>query len=237
MQFSKEYLEQLADKMSVGEMADHLKMAKSTLYYHMRKLGVKRRSRSEAQKLHIEKSGHQRLGSTHSDDVKNKISTSSREYWDSNDGEKQKEKLANLRRAEWKQATGKGRRAKMSQLRDAPRPKAGSLSKFGTLLAEFLTEHGHEVTSSSSLTPGHVSDIILQKERVVIELVPPVSVYGPEAQEKLNARYERLAGDLNAVKYRVLIVEQISNSLSRARCQRVYDEIKSFKGKSKTIQS
>jgi hypothetical protein len=237
MQFSKEYLEDLADEMSVGEMADHLKMAKSTLYYHLRKLGVKRRSRSEAQKLHIEKSGHQRTGSKHSDDVKNQISSSSREYWDSEDGRKQKAKLAKLRRTEWEQTTAKSRRAKMSQLRDAPRPKAGDLSKFGVLLAEFLTEQGLQVTCSSSLTPGHVSDIILKKERVVIELVPPVSVYGSEAEEKLNERYNRLAGDLNAVQYRVLIVEQVSNSLSTARCQRVYDEIKTFKGKNKTIQS
>jgi len=237
MQFSKEYLEELADQMSVGEMAEHLKMAKSTLYYHMRKLGVKRRSRSEAQKLHIKKSGHQRVGSTHSDETKNKISTSSRQYWDSPKGEEQKEKLAKLRRKEWRQTNAKGRRAKMSQLQNAPKPKAGDLSKFGDMLVDFLTEHGHEVTCCSSLTPDHVSDIILKKERVVIELVPPVSVYGEEAQEKLNSRYRRLVQDLNGMRYRVLIVEQISNSLSRARCERVYEEIQSFKGKSKTIQS
>jgi DNA-binding transcriptional ArsR family regulator len=54
MKFSKEYLEKLAESMSVGEMADHLSMAKSTLYYHMRKLVVERRSRSDAQRLHID---------------------------------------------------------------------------------------------------------------------------------------------------------------------------------------
>jgi len=237
MQFNKEYLEKLAEKMSVGEMAEHLSMAKSTLYYHMRKLGVKRRSRSEAQKLHIKKSGHQRTGSQHSAEVRNRISGASRRFWDSPDGKKQKEKLAELRRQEWQNNTAREKRSKMSQLQNAPKPKAGDLSRFGIMLADFLVEQGHEVSCGIDLTSGHVSDIILETERVVIELVPPVSVYGSEAQTKLNQRYRKLADELNALKYRVLIVEQISNSISRARCERVYEELMKFRAKSKTIQS
>lgn len=236
-EFSKEYLAELASKMSVGEMSKLLKKPKSTIYYHLKRLGVVCRSRSEAQKLHIKHNGHQRIGHQHSEDAKQKISNTSREFWDSPEGEKQKVELAKLRRKEWKSTASKNKRNKISQLRDAPRPKAGNLSKFGVLLADFLREHGHKVSTGKGLTPDHVSDIILENEQMVIELIPPVSVFGPEAEEKLTQRYLRLVDALNAMRYKVLVVQQLSNSISRARCQRVYDEILSLNGKSKTIQS
>lgn len=237
MEFSKEYLADLASKMSVGEMAELLKKPKSTIYYNLKKLGVECRSRSEAQKLHIKNNGHQREGKKHSAESKQLISNTSREFWDSADGQKQKAALAKLRKQEWKHTASKNKRNKISQLRDAPRPKAGNLSKFGVLLADFLREHGHKVSVGKTLTPDHVSDIILENEQMVIELIPPVSVFGPDAEEKLTQRYIRLVDALSAMRYKVLVVQQLSNSISRARCQRVYDEILSLKGKSKTIQS
>lgn len=237
MEFSRSYLEQLALTMSVGEMAGLLKKPKSTVYYNLKKLGIVCRSRSEAQKLHIKHNGHQRVGHQHSDAAKQQISDSSKEYWDSPEGKKQKTELAKLRRKEWQHTASKNKRNKISQLRDAPRPKAGNLSKFGVLLADFLKEHGHKVSTGKSLTPDHVSDIILENEQMVIELIPPISVFGADAEEKLTQRYIRLIDALNAMRYKVLVVQQLSNSISRARCQRVYDEILSLKGKSKTIQS
>lgn len=237
MEFSKEYLADLASKMSVGKIAELLKKPKSTVYYNLKKLGVVCRTRSEAQKLHIKNNGHQRIGHQHSDDTKQRISNTSRDFWDSPVGEKQKAELAKLRRKEWKQTASKNKRNKISQLRDAPRPKAGNLSKFGVLLADFLKEHGHKVSTGKSLTPDHVSDIILENEQMVIELIPPVSVFGADAEEKLTQRYIRLVDALNAMRYKVLVIQQLSNSISKARCQKVYDEILSLKEKSKTIQS
>jgi predicted DNA-binding protein YlxM (UPF0122 family) len=236
-EFSKEYLEDLASKMSLSEMARQLKIPKSTIYYNLKKLGIVCRTRSEAQKLHIKNNGHQRIGHQHSDAAKQQISNTSREFWDSSEGEKQKVALAKLREQEWKNTESKNKRNKISQLRDAPRPKAGSLSKFGTLLADFLKEHGHKISTCKGLTNDHVSDIILENEQIVIELIPPIDVFGPEAEEKLTQRYLRLVDALNAMKYNVLVVQQLSNSISRARCQRVYEEILSFKGKSKIIKS
>jgi hypothetical protein len=237
IEFSKEYLEDLASKMSISEMSGHLKMPKSTLYYNLKKLSIRCRSRSDAQKLHIKNNGHQRAGKKHSAESKVLISNMSREFWDSAEGKKQKAELAKLRQQEWRQTASKNKRNKISQLQNAPRPKAGHLSKFGTLLANFLQEHGHKVSTGKSLTQDHVSDIILEHEQMVIELIPPIGVFGPEAEEKLMQRYSRLTDILNGLKYRVLIVQQISNSISRARCQRVYDEILSLKEKTKTIKS
>lgn len=237
IEYSREYLEQLAANMSISEMAEHLKVPKSTLYYNLRKLGVVCRTRSDAQKIHIQKYGHQREGHPHSEAVRQQISESSSSYWKSKEGEKQKEKLAKMRRREWKNTGAKLKQNKISQLRDAPRPRAGTLSKFGVRLVNFLAERGHKVITAKNLTDDHVSDIILENEQVVIELIPPIGVFGQEAEEKLMRRYDRIVEVLNALQYKVLIVQQSSNSISRARCQRVYNELLSLKGKSRIITS
>lgn len=241
MDLSKEHLEELAAEMSVSEMAVHLGIARSTLYYHMRKLGVKRRSKSEAQKMHIQKNGHQREGSTHSEAARRLISSSTQKYWDGPQGQKQRDKLSELRQQEWVKQSRKDRREKLAQLRNTPRPSAGELSKFGTEFAAFLNEQNHQIRTGISLTPSHLSDIIIDDERVVIEMVLPVSVYGKQAEQKLKNRYDKLVAELRALKYRVVIVEQVSNSISRARCQRLYDELVDFfqdsKQKTLTIES
>ena len=227
MKLTKESLEKLYENMSLAEVAEHLGMARSTLYYHMRKLGVERRSKSEAQQHHLQGGNHQRKGKSHSDESKEKISQGTRRFWDSSNGKMQKEKLGELRRQEWDQRSSKDRQRVLSRLQSAERPAPGELSRFGEKLAAFLGER-EEVTVGIPLTSGHVSDIILASQKVVIELILPVSVYGGDQQSKLTARYDRLVDQLNDAGYRVMIVEDKSNSISLARCQRVYDELLKF---------
>lgn len=227
MKLTKERLEELYENMSLAEVAEHLGMARSTLYYHMRKLGVDRRSKSEAQRHHLQNGDHQRKGKSHSSESKDKISQGTRRFWDSSDGKVQKERLGELRRQEWHQRSAKDRGRVLSRLQSAERPVPGELSRFGEKLAAFLGER-EEVTVGIPLTPGHVSDIILSSRNVVIELILPVSVYGDEQEKKLTARYDRLANQLNDAGYRVMIIEDKSNSISSARCQRVYDELLKF---------
>lgn len=235
----KEGLEELYAKMSIGQMAEHLKIPRSTLYYQMRKLGITRRSKSDAQKLHLEENDHQRLGRKHKDETKEKISDARRAYWDSDKGKKQKETLAELRRKEWQRSSGEHKNAFLARLRNASRPGPGELSNFGAKLVEFLSEH-EEVQTGMSLTRDHVSDIILVNRRVVIELLLPVSVYGELEQRRIEERYDRLTAQLNAAGYRVVIIEDRSNSVSTARCKRVYEQLTSFfesKEQKITIQS
>lgn len=213
--------------MSIDEMSEHLNMAKSTLYYHMRKLGVERRSKGDAQRRHLKHAPHQRLGKQHSDDTKERIANGTRGFWESERGEKQKRRLGDLRRAEWKQRSPRQRSTVLSRLQSAARPEPGTLSRFGTKLAAFLRQN-EAVKTGIKLTPTHVSDIILEERKVVVELLLPVSVYGEEQEQKLEARYDRLVAELNDAGYRVVIVEDKSNSLSRARCQRVYGELLGF---------
>lgn len=227
MKLTRESLQQLYDTMSLEEMASHLKMAKSTLYYHMRKLGVKRRSKSEAQSKHLTKASHQRLGKKHSSEATEKISKSTRVFWESTEGEQQKKKLGNLRKQEWKQRSSKQRIELLQRLKNAERPVPGKLSKFGTKLLEFLSSR-ETVKAGIKLTANHVSDIILVDRKIVIELILPVAVYGDVQASRLEVRYERLIQDLNDAGYRVVVIEDKSNSLSQARCQRVYDALLTF---------
>jgi hypothetical protein len=234
MKMTKENLEGLYETMSLAEMAEHLNMARSTLYYHMRKLGVQRRSKSEAQTQHLKNSAHQRTGKNHSNDTKEKISEGTRRFWDSTEGQEQKRRLGELRREEWDQRSPKQRSRVLSRLRTADRPTPGNLSRFGEKLAVFLGEK-EDVTTGIRLTPGHVSDIILEARKVVIELILPVSVYGDEQETKIEGRYNRLIDQLNDTGYRVVVIEDRSNSISQARCQRVYDELLQF-FENKTLQ-
>ena len=234
MKITKENLEVLYETMSLSEMAEHLDMARSTLYYHMRKLGVERRSKSQAQSQHLKNSTHQRTGKNHSRDAKEKISEGTRRFWDSIEGKEQKQRLGKLRRKEWDQCSAKQRSRVLSRLRTADRPTPGNLSRFGEKLAVFLGEK-EVITTGIRLTPGHISDIILETRKVVIELILPVSVYGDEQETKIEGRYNRLIDQLNDTGYRVVVIEDRSNSISQARCQRVYDELLQF-FKNKTLQ-
>lgn len=235
MKLTKDSLEELYSSMSIDQMAEHLGMAKSTLYYHMRKLGVERRSKSDAQSRHLESAPHQRLGKRHSDETKERIANGTRDFWESERGTEQKKLLGNLRRTEWKERSPKQRLTVLDRLQSAARPEPGHLSRFGMKLAAFL-EKSETVKTGIRLTPSHVSDIILEDRKVVVELLLPISVYGEEQEHKIEARYDRLVSELNDAGYRVVIVEDRSNSLSRARCQRVYDELLKF-FEQKTLQS
>lgn len=227
MKLTKEGLEELYDSMSLDEMASHLGIAKSTLYYNMRKLGVSRRSKSEAQVKHLKDSTHQRIGTKHSDDSKEKISSGTRKFWDSESGLEHKERLSALRQKEWEDRSSKQRSNILNRLRTAERPLPGQLSRFGTKLFAFLKDC-EDVSSGIRLTPNHVSDIILNKRKVVIELLLPVAIYGNDQESKIHERYQRLVSDLNDIGYRVVIIEDRSNSISRARCQRVYENLLEF---------
>lgn len=227
MELTKEHLEECYSRMSIDEMAIHFAMAKSTLYYHMRKLGVVRRTKSEAQQRHLSSGTHQRLGKNHTPDAKEKISNGTRRFWDSASGQDQKSKLGDIRRKEWKKRTPRQRSKVLSRLQAADRPSAGELSRFGKKLAEFLART-ENVKTGMKLTPDHISDIILVDRKVVVELLLPVAIYGEAQEHKIASRYDRLANELNDAGYRIMIIEDKSNSISAARCVRVYEQLLKF---------
>lgn len=239
MPLTKELLEELYAQMSLGQMAKELKIARSTLYYHMEKFGIPLRNKSEAQKQHLSVEPHQRLGVRHSAATKDRISDARREFWDSAAGQQQRKVLAALRRKEWSDISRREQNSIVSRLHSAPRPIPGELSNFGRKLSAFLAER-EKVQTGIRLTPDHVSDIILVERRVVLELLLPISVYGEQEQRRVEERYARLQSRLNDAGYRVVVIEDRSNSISTARCKRVYDQLLEFfatEQQNTTIQS
>lgn len=223
----KEILETMYADMSIDEMARKLNVARSTLYYHMRKHSIPLRSKSEAQKLHLKIKPHQRVGCQHSEQSRTQISKGAQSFWDSEEGQKQRSHLAELRREEWRNSSTIDRESIINRLKSATKPSPGSLSRFGNKLADFL-DLLEKVKTGRKLTGDHVSDIILEERGVVLELVLPTGVYGEEHKQKTIARYERIIADLKTAGYRTVIIEDKSNSLSEARCRRIYEQLLQF---------
>ena len=236
MKLTKQSLQELYDTMSLDEMATHMGVSKSTLYYHMKKLGVARRNKSDAQRKHIDTAGHQRTGSHHTSEAREKIAAGTKEFWESERGKNQKAALRNLRRQEWANSTSKKRGAVLTRLQEAHRPEPGELSNFGKKLADFLRTR-EQISTGIRLTNDHVSDIILEDRKVVVELIFPISIYGEQQKHRLEERYERLCQQLNAAGYRVMVIEDKSNSVSQARCQRVYDQLCLFFQETQSVKT
>lgn len=236
MTLSEQNLRELYKIMSLSEMAVHLGVARSTLYYYFKKWKIDMRTKSEAQSHHIKTKGHQRVGSIHSKLSKNKISDSSIGHWESEEGTKRKSKLADLKRKEWNAFSEQHKTQVVSRLNKAPRPKAGQLSKFGNKLFDFLVEH-EETSRGLQLISSHKTDIILHEYGVAIELILPIEIYGTDEQLTFQERYDKLVGELNSAGYRVLIIKDQSTSLSMARCKRAYEDIKAFIASNKKFAS
>ena len=88
--------------------------------------------------------------------------------------------------------------------------------------------HHEKVQTGIRLTRDHISDIILSDRNVVLELLLPVSIYGPQEQARIEARYDKLIGRLQSAGYRVVVIQDRSNSISRARCVRIYEQLLDF---------
>lgn len=223
----KQELEILYRSMSIDQIAKKLSISKSTLYYYMRKFNIDRRNKSEAQKHHLSHDGHQRSGKKHSIESKEKISDGSRRFWDSSGGQEQKKKLHKIQKAKWQTLSDDEKSFVVTRLNLADRPTPGQLSRFGKKLANFLSFR-ENIRTGIRLTPSHISDIILDDRKVVIELLFPTHIYGEAQEQRIEDRYNKIADAINSAGYRVVIIEDSSNSISNARCNRVYEQLLSF---------
>lgn len=232
MPISRKELERLYTTMSVQEIADTLGMKKSTVYYWIRKHEIQTRDRTEAQKLYVDRTGqHQRSGKKHDEDTRARIGEGLRKFWDSDEGQENRTQLSQLRTKEWGKKSDADRRKVLDRLRNATRPSSDELSAFGSAFLSFLEVKGESAKAKVRLVDKHLSDLVLERNKIVLEFVLPTSVYGEEAARATEARYDRLVRSLSSAGYRVLIVIDKSNHVSRARCQRLYESLVQFRDK------
>lgn len=192
---NKKELAQLYKKHSIAEIAEILKKSRSSIYRLLIQHGIDLRTKQEAQKK-IKK--HQRLGKSHSLESIEKISLACEEHWDKNT----------------RKFNG-GNKSKLTAMNNAAKPKNGELSRLGKRLHDFIAEK-EPVKAGIRLTRSRASDIILVEKGLVIELTMPFEVFD------LSARYQAIIDELNGLGYKVLVVQQASNSISLARCRKIY---------------
>jgi hypothetical protein len=212
--------------MSVQEIADTLGMKKSTVYYWIRKYEIKTRDRTTAQKLYVDRTGkHQRSGKTHDETTRARIGEGLRRFWDSDEGQSNREELSKLRSKEWRDKSSGDKQRVLDRLRTATRPSSDELSSFGAAFLSFLRVKGESASPKVRLVDKHLSDIVLESDMLVVEFVLPTSVYGEDAARVTEARYDRLVDKLLSVGYRVLVVIDKSNHVSRVPRQKTRREI------------
>jgi very-short-patch-repair endonuclease len=203
---------------------------------------ISKRDKSEAQKNFIKRTGkHQREGTLHSDDSKERISDSMRDVYDGPKGDEIREKIAQQRQDEWASLNASQKADILQNLKQSSRAKAqsGEGSNFENYLADMLKQHGFQVEQrTKAYTPGqkfHV-DIALPLDKIIIEVDGPTHwspIYGDNELQKVQAKDTGKDNILNMNGWNILRVQDISGSTTRARFVRVLEQvefIKKFQG-------
>lgn len=214
--WTKKQLEDLYAKMSIGEMADHFGVAKSTIYYHLKKHDIGRRSRSDAQRRRTRDKPHQRVGKKHSKGSRANISEGLRTFWESEDGQAARQRISDSRRRVWTEMSPAERKKVVDRMSRAPRAKKGELSKTAQALFDYLKEQGERVVPNVDLTQDQSFDIVLEDRKVAVKIIVIMS-----ASKTVETPHvpESVAG------YAVLPYRSKCSGMSRAECQRIHKAI------------
>ena len=211
---SKSNLELLYETMSIKEIAEHLGVSKSKIYYHFRKNNIKRRSRKDAfdKKFDV----HPRIGTTHSKSSKDKISDSAGKFWDSERGKRAKDKLSEAKKRVWLNMTPSQKKALMDKLNKTPRNKLSSIAK---ALFDFFKEKKEVVLHSVQLTESRKFDIILEEHKIAIKVIPLNSSNMPAYGGSAPNIPDNICG------YVVIPYKTRCGNISKAECNRLYKSV------------
>lgn len=234
-QIDEKYLkkEYTQNGRSIKSLADELSVSTATVWNRLKKMGVLR-SASEAQKKFIEENGHQRVGTQHSEDTKEKMSHSHQASWDNQPEEvieARRESLRQAREEKWASMKPAEKAQVLEKMRVAAREKAGEGSALENGLAEFLAGEGYKVHQRSKMVlagkHSHV-DIHLPEQNIVIEVDGPThfkEVYNDQILERNKKRDEKKNNNLLAQGFTVIRVRDSKRGVSNARFRRIFQEI------------
>jgi len=207
-------LVKLYSKMSIGDIAEHLGLSKSTIYYYFKKFGIKTRSRGAAQKhRHKHGDGHPRSGKSHSEEAKRNISNGLMNYWDSHDGQKARKNASQKQKRIWVDLTAAEKKRVIDRLTKAPRRRRRGLSRTGQCLYDYLVDVGEKVLVNISLTPNDKFDLLLEDRKVAIKIIPIMS----EAKSGQVQTFPKTLVGYTIIPYRTKCT-----SMSRAECSRIH---------------
>lgn len=228
--------------LSTYKIADKLSISQAHVFRLVKKWNtnnpnnpIKLRSKSEAQKTFLEKNGHQRVGTTHSEESRTKMSDAIGAFYESPDGAKAKEKIADAKREEWASFDDTEKKQIMDEMRagisEANRSGEGG-SKFENFIADGLEAAGFLLERRTRKWLGKDGleiDIALPNNRLAIEIDGPTHwqpIHGQEQLLKVQAKDKRKDSLLMTGGWDILRVRDDSGSLSAIRLKRVINKIK-----------
>ncbi len=234
-----------ATGLSTYEIADRLSCNQSHVYRLIVKNNkenpapgyqIKIHSKSDAQKAHIQKCGHQRKGATLSEDEKTNISNTMRDFYESPEGQVAKDKISEARANEWAATSNLDKQTKLTELRVAnlQKVRSGQGSKFENFVAEQLVKNGYAIIQRTfDYTPQRQFeiDIALTSECLAIEIDGPThfsDIYG--AQKLQEVQYKDRVKDsiLLGNGWDVLRIQDVNGSTSMARASRILESVKTI---------
>jgi very-short-patch-repair endonuclease len=226
--------------LSLRKIADKLGRPLSTITNYMKKYGISRRTKSEAQSSYLSNNEHPMQGRVHSQETKQKISSSLGEFWDSlSEAERQEYRtlMGSGWRNKWESMSDGQRASEILKLNNASRAKQGKGSRFENFVAEQLRKRGFTVeerTHSYMPSARFEVDIALAKEKIMIEIDGPthfINIYGQESFEKQQVKDRKKNRYLTNAGFHVLRVRDNNGPLSQIRIDRIVETINNIKSR------
>jgi len=221
--------------LSMRKVAAELGVPLATLSRFMKKHGIQSRNKAQAQNNYLRDNNHQMSGRKHTDETKQKISSSLGEFWDSlteEESEALKAKIGSAWKNKWAAMSESERRTTMEELLNRARETQGNGSRLERFIAEQLRERGYTVEERTTHYLGGKDfevDIALPKEMIAIEVDGPthfLPIHGQEHLQKQQERDARKDEELNSLGYNVLRIRDNNGPLSQLRINRIVDAIK-----------
>jgi len=219
---NKDWLENQYETKSMQKIADELGCSKTKVRNAIKRLGIKTKNKSEAQKAALEsgRATHPTAGTTRSDEVKEKISKKVAGSWE-NYTEEEKEKRRQIAKENWESRDENERKEFTKKGIDAAREAGKTGSKLEKFVFNALTEDGYSVEYH---VKGLVPNENLEVDMFIHDLSTAIEIDGPShfqaiwSAESL-ARNQRSdvekQGLLLKQGFVILRVKQMANTVSQ----------------------
>jgi len=231
------YREFVVKKRSTSDIADEHGVFPNTIRRELIRQGIQPRSKSDAQKINLNRNGHPMEGRSRTEEEKEKISLGLHHFWHADSDKKNKraenlrKKLAKLAKDQWDGLSEKERNEIIKRMHLASANSSGKGSKSENAVAALLEEQGFNVVQrSKEYTPGgqFEIDIALPDHKMAIEwdgATHFLPIYGEERLAVVQEKDARKDDLLISAGWTVIRCRDMSSGYSRAFCTRTVDAI------------
>lgn len=198
------------------------------------KYGIELRSKSVAQKKHLEKHGHPLQGRARTEGERRKISQGIQKHWDGMTDEEAadlKQRLSERGKEKWESMSEEEKKKIIHDMHVASRLRSGKGSKNEEKVADLLKEAGYSIiVRTKDFSPGRrfEIDIAIPSESTAVEwdgIAHFEAIYGDEALKRNMEKDERKNRALVQHGWTVIRCRDHSTAHSLAFCVRAASQI------------